>query len=203
MINAILLAAGESRRMGQPKPLLRFGDTTFLGQIVAALRLSRVDRITVVLGAEAQRIQGSVDLSGTHVVINGDYREGQLSSLIAGLRNSPPQTDAILVCLVDNPFITTAIVDRIVSRFEQTESPIVVPVCVGKRGHPTLFSKVLFAELLQAPAEQGARYVLHSNTDRISEIEMPEQAVLVHIDTLDDYRTYFGADPETVGPVRP
>ena len=191
MIDAIVLAAGESRRMGTPKPLLRFGHTTFLDQIVSVLRLSEVDRITVVLGAEAELIQRSIDLSGTDVVINKDYPEGQLSSLIAGLRNAPPQTDAILVCLVDNPFITTAMVNRIVSRFEQTQSPIVVPIFMGRRGHPALFSKVLFAELLHAPAHEGARYVLHSNEDRVSEVETPEEAVLIRIDTPDDYRAHF------------
>lgn len=198
MINAIVLAAGESRRMGEPKPLLRFGRTTFLDQIVSVLRLSEVDRITVVLGAEAELIQGSIDLSGTDVVVNKDYLEGQLSSLIAGLRNAPPQTDAILVCLVDNPFITTAMVNRIVSRFKQTQSPIVVPIFMGRRGHPALFSKVLFTELLHAPAHEGARYVLHSNEDRVSEVETPEEATLTRIDTPDDYRAHFGTGPQTV-----
>ena len=131
MINAIVLAAGESRRMGKPKPLLRFGEKTFLEQIISVLRLSDVDRITVVLGAEARTIQRSIDLSGTDIVINKDYRKGQLSSLTAGLKNAPPQTDAILVCLVDNPFITAAIVNQIVATFRETNSPIVVPVFNG------------------------------------------------------------------------
>lgn len=203
MINALVLAAGESRRMGQPKPLLRFGDTTFLDQIASVLRHSQVDRITVVLGAEAERIQRSIDLSGTDVVINKDYREGQLSSLIAGLRNAPLETDAIVVCLVDNPFITTEIVNRIVGRFRETRSPIVVPVYQMRRGHPTLFSKVVFHELFRAPAQEGARSVLHSDADRVSEIETPEEAVVVRMDTPDDYRAYLRTDPQTLETARP
>jgi molybdenum cofactor cytidylyltransferase len=198
MIHAIILAAGESRRMGMPKPLLRFGDTTFLGQMVSVLRLSQVDRITVVLGAEAELIQRSIDLSGVDVVINKDYPQGQLSSLIAGLRNAPPQTEAMLVCLVDNPFITTTTVNRIVSMFEQTQSPIVVPVFSGRRGHPVLFSKSLFTELLHAPAQEGARYVLHAHEESVREIETPDRTVLIRIDTPDDYRAYFGTGPQTV-----
>jgi molybdenum cofactor cytidylyltransferase len=195
MINAIILAAGESKRMGKPKPLLRFEDKTFLEQIISVLRHSLLNRITVVLGAEAQTIQKSIDLSGIDVVINNNYRKGQLSSLIAALEKIPPETEAILVCLVDNPFITTTIVNRIVSTFGQKKSPIVVPVFNNKRGHPALFAKSLFKELVDAPAEQGARYVVYSNEDKVVEVETSESAVLVHIDTPEDYRSYFGTDP--------
>jgi molybdenum cofactor cytidylyltransferase len=195
MINAIILAAGESKRMGKPKPLLRFEDKTLLEQIISVLRHSLLNRITVVLGAEAQTIQKSIDLSGIDVVINNNYRKGQLSSLIAALEKVPPETEAILVCLVDNPFITTTIVNRIVSTFGQKKSPIVVPVFNNKRGHPALFAKSLFKELVDAPAEQGARYVMYSNEDKVVEVETSESAVLVHIDTPEDYRSYFGTDP--------
>ncbi len=78
MINAIILAAGESKRMGKPKPLLRFNDKTFLDQIISVLRLSDADRITVVLGAEAETIKKYVDLSGINVVINKYYKKWQL-----------------------------------------------------------------------------------------------------------------------------
>jgi molybdenum cofactor cytidylyltransferase len=195
MINAIILAAGESRRMGKPKPLLRFEDTTFLEQIVSVLRRSLLDRITVVLGAKAKTIQRSIDLSGTDVVINKDYRKGQLSSLIAGLENAPPETEAILLCLVDNPFITTTIVNRIVGTFRETKSPIVVPAFNKKRGHPALFAKSLFKELINAPTEKGARYVVYSNEDKVVEVETPESAVLVGIDTPEDYKLHFGVSP--------
>ena len=195
MINAIVLAAGESRRMGKPKPLLRFGEKTFLEQIISVLRLSDVDRITVILGAEARTIQRSIDLSGTDIVINKDYRKGQLSSLTAGLKNAPPQTDAILVCLVDNPFITATIVNQIVATFRETNSPIVVPVFNGKRGHPVLFSRSLFKELINAPAEEGARHVVYSNEDKVVEIRTSDGNIVVSIDTPEDYRSYFGKGP--------
>jgi molybdenum cofactor cytidylyltransferase len=195
MINAIILAGGESRRMGKPKPLLRFGETTFLEQIVRVLRESDVDKITVVLGAGADTIRRSVDLSGADVVVNKDYRKGQLSSLIAGLRSISSQTDAILVCLVDNPFITEAVVNTIVRKFKETQSPIVVPVFKRQRGHPTLFSRCLFKELLEAPEAEGARHVLYSHEDKVIEVEVDEPGVLIGIDTPEDYKTQFGTDP--------
>ena len=195
MINAIILAAGQSKRMGKPKPLLRFNDQTFLEQIISVLKHSDVDRITVVLGAEADTIRKSVDLTGTNIVINQDYQRGQLSSLTAGIKESPEDTEAILICLVDNPFITEEVVNKIVQTFKETKNPIIVPVFDKERGHPTLFSRSLFNELLSAPEEKGARHVLYSNEKKILELEVSERGISIGIDTPDDYKLYFGVNP--------
>lgn len=195
MINAIILAAGESKRMGKLKPLLRFNDKTFLGQIISVLKLSDVDRITVVLGPEAETIKESVDLSGANIVINKDYKKGQLSSLIAAIKKTPQQTDAILVCLVDTPFITEQVVNKIIGKFKETNNPIIVPVFNKKRGHPVLFSRSLFNELSNAPEERGARHVLYSNEEKILEVETSESGILISIDTPDDYKCHFRATP--------
>ncbi len=195
MINAIILAAGESKRMGKLKPLLKFKDKTFLEQIISVLKLSDVDRITVVLGAEAETIKESIDLSGTSVVVNKNYQRGQLSSLIVGIEDIPEETEAILLCLVDAPFITKEVVNKIICKFKETDSPIIVPVFNKERGHPTLFSRSLFNELLNAPEEQGARYVLYSNEEKILELETSESGILVGINTPEDYKFRFGANP--------
>ena len=198
MIHALVLAAGESRRMGMPKPLLRFGDTTFLEQIIAALRRSSVDAITAVLGARADVIRASTDLSGTNVVINEDYRRGQLSSLIAGLTSVPAETDAIVLCLVDNPMISADVVNRLVDGFGKTGRQIVLPVFNGRRGHPALFARSLFDELVNAPIDKGARHVVSSNQDKILEVDVPDRGVLMSIDTPEDYRSSFGAEPQVI-----
>lgn len=195
MINAIVLAAGESTRMGKPKPLLRFGDRTFLEQIVAVLQEANVDRITVVLGAWAEAIQQAVDLSNVAVVINHDYRKGQLSSLLAGLATVPAKTDAILLCLVDSPFITADIVARVVATFQETRAPLVIPTFQGKRGHPSLFARSMFEALKQAPPEQGARQAVYTNEDKIVEVEIPERAVVIGVNTPQEYRNFLGTDP--------
>lgn len=233
MINAVVLAAGESKRMGMPKPLLRFprgagvppmdfgsrarrgpqtrdkafgdpypcygnADVTFLEQIVSVLREAEVDRITVVLGAQAETIQGSTDLSGAEIVVNVNYQEGQLSSLHAGLRSVPPETRAILLCLVDNPFITAGTVDGVAGAFRVTGKPIVIPVFEGRRGHPTLFARPVFEELRHAPADKGARYVVQSNPGRVFEVATREPGILVRIDTPQDYRSHFGTAPRII-----
>jgi molybdenum cofactor cytidylyltransferase len=220
MINAIILAAGESKRMGMPKPLLRFprsmgvppmdsesrarcpcyvsGDTTFLEQIVSVLQRSEVDRITAVLGAHAQKVLAATDLAGAGVVINENYGEGQLSSLIAGLKSVPPEAEAILLCLVDNPFITAESADGVIGAFRVSGKPIVVPVFQGQRGHPTLFARSMFNELLTAPADKGARYVVQSNVGRVFEVRVSDPGVLVRIDTPQDYLSHFGVAPRII-----
>jgi molybdenum cofactor cytidylyltransferase len=198
MINAIVLAAGESRRMGMPKPLLQFGGTggiTFLEQIVSALQQSRVDRITVVLGAQAQRIRTAINLSNADVVLNEKYREGQLSSLIAGINSLPPEAEAMLLCLVDNPFITFSVVNEIVSAYRLKRRPIVIPVFEGERGHPTLFAREMFSPLLSAPADKGARHAVYSNEDKIFEVHVSEPGIRFRVDTPEDYRFHFGNAP--------
>jgi molybdenum cofactor cytidylyltransferase len=195
MISALVLAAGESTRMGKPKPLLRFGNRTFLGQIIAILRGSDVDRTTVVLGAQAELIKETVDLPAVDVVINRDYRQGQLSSLQAGLKKIPTQVEAILLCLVDGPFITAEIVNKVVATFRDTDAAIVIPTFEGRRGHPSLFACSMFEELRNAPADQGARHVVYTNEHRVVEVEIADRGVLTGINTPEDYRSRFGVDP--------
>ncbi|MGE5297373.1 MAG: nucleotidyltransferase family protein [Solirubrobacterales bacterium] len=196
MIDAIILAGGLSRRMGRPKPLLRFSeDRTFLDQIVAILRSSQVDRITAVLGAHAELVQQSIDSSGARVVVNRECEKGQLSSLIVGLTSLPADSEAIVLCLVDNPLVTVETVDRLVAAFRKTGNPIVIPIHEGKRGHPTVFGASLFQELIEAPASEGAKYVVRSHADQVLELDVSDVAVTIGIDTPQQYREHFGCDP--------
>jgi molybdenum cofactor cytidylyltransferase len=195
MIDAIVLAAGESRRMGRPKPLLPFEGNTFLGQIISVLAASDIDAITVVLGAEADQVTESVDLSDVRAVVNKDYQKGQLSSLVAAMLGIHPQTDAILLCLVDHPFITTQVVDAIANKFAETSGRIIVPVFNSHRGHPTLFARPLFGQLLNAPEDRGARHVLYSNESEVLELETSDSGILIGIDTPEDYARHFGRAP--------
>jgi molybdenum cofactor cytidylyltransferase len=195
MINAVVLAAGQSKRMGKPKPLLKFSEKTFLGHIISVLKNSEVDEITVVLGAAAEEIQRTVDLSGVTVVINEDYLKGQLSSLIRALEQIPEQTEAIILCLVDHPFLTSELVNEIIRKFRENKSPVIIPVYNKERGHPTLFSRALFNKLINAPHDKGARHVVYSNEDKVLEVNTSERGTRIGIDTPQQYKSHFKREP--------
>jgi len=188
MIAALILAAGESRRMGSPKPLLRLGDTTFLERVLGQFLASRARPVVVVLGHEAERIQSQVRLDDARVVVNPDYRQGMLSSIRAGLRalEGEPVSGA-LVCPVDHPNVGTPLIDLLITRFEETLSPMVVPTHGGRRGHPVLFAARLFGELLTAPDPVGARQVVWDHADEVLEVPTEDRGIIMDIDTPEQY----------------
>ena len=179
--------------MGSPKALLSIGGRTFIEEIVSSLKASKVGRIIVVLGHDAERIQSKIDPLSVTIVLNPDYSKGQLSSLIAAIRSLQAdlsQVDGVLVHLVDNPFLNALVVNEMIDRFYQSKKLIVIPTYKGQRGHPVLLSSRLFPELLSAPLDQGAKAVVRAHPDETLEIETEDKGVIVDIDTPEEYRRH-------------
>jgi molybdenum cofactor cytidylyltransferase len=195
MIAAVVLAAGESSRMGRPKALLPIEGRSFIERIVAELQKTAVERIIVVLGHNAAELRPKIEHLPVTIIVNPDYKQGQLSSLQAALRHLlsasiAERVDGVLVHLVDHPYIDAALVDTMISRFYSSQPPIVVPRYGEHRGHPVLFSASLFGELLEAPLEQGAKAVVNAHRDATLEVETAEPGVTIDIDTPDEYRRH-------------
>lgn len=188
MICAIVLAAGESRRMGCQKLLLPFAKTTVIAHVVDRLLHSELDGVLVVVGHEGDRI--SDELSGRRVTIvtNPDYKLGMLSSVRCGLRAIPRQCDKVLVALGDQPAITAELVNQMVRSSSTTEKGILVPVYRGKHGHPILFSTRFRDEILTSFDDSGLRGLLQAHPDDIFELAVSTPTVLSDIDSPDDYR---------------
>lgn len=192
MIIAVVLSAGESSRMGRPKALLPIQGQKFIERIIRVIGQSRVGRTIVVLGHHADQLRGKIEHLPVEVVVNPDYRSGQLSSLQAAIRHisDDDRCDGMLVHLVDHPFIDVALVDALIESFFETKKMIVVPRYKGKRGHPVIFSRELFGELLNAPLDQGAKAVVNAHRQETLEIEWQDEGITLDIDTPELYRQH-------------
>jgi molybdenum cofactor cytidylyltransferase len=196
MIVAVILSAGESSRMGRPKALLPIGGQKFIERIVGVLAQSRAGRIIVVLGHHADEMRRQIEHLPIDIVVNPDYKSGQLSSLQAAIRHiqNDDRCDGMLVHLVDHPFIDAVLVDAMIERFYETKKLIVVPRHKEKRGHPVIFSRDLFEELLSAPADQGAKAVVNAHRKETLEIEWQDEGITLDIDTPELYRQHVRGD---------
>jgi molybdenum cofactor cytidylyltransferase len=197
MIGAIILAAGESRRMGFPKALLRFpsdgAETTFLGHLLDVVNRTRAEPIVVVLGHEAERIRGSLPPASwgrALPVVNESYRQGMLTSILAGIEAVEKSgAEAALVLPVDHPDLSVETVDLLIDRYRETRAPILLPTHRGRRGHPVLFSRAVFDEIRRAPRAVGARQVVWDHQNDLLEVEVPDPGIGRDVDTPEDYRS--------------
>ena len=196
MIGAVILAAGASRRMGRPKALLPYpepdgSESTFVTHLVKVFESSRAEPIVVVLGHDRAEAEKELGTTSARTAFNPRYREGMLSSIQAGIAAiDDGSVDAALICPVDHPAVSPGVIDQLIARFEAHHPPIVVPVFEGRRGHPVLFSREVFAELQKAPKEVGARRVVWDHQKDLVEIEVSDAFVTVDIDTPADYRAF-------------
>ena len=195
---AIILCAGESRRMGRPKALLTCQGTTFLGHLLRVTAHPAIGVRRVVLGAAADEIQRAAALAPEVVVVNQDWQRGQLSSLQVGMRSLPKDgTDGLLMCPVDHPLISPQLVDKLIKTFRAQGKLIVMPTWQGHRGHPVIFAASLYQELLNAPAEVGARAVVWAHQADIFELPTTEQGVIQNLDDPETLKSAMGAGAGT------
>jgi molybdenum cofactor cytidylyltransferase len=191
---AIVLAAGESQRFGQPKQLLPVGDKTMIQHVVDIVLDSPLEQVIVVLGCRAAEIGANIADRPVQVVVNERWESGLSSSVRAGLSAVKPETGAALFVLADQPGITTEVIAKLVERYRETHAPIVVPTHRGRRGNPVLFDRSLFAELMEVKGDQGGRRLIAEYGDELEEVEVDTEAIVTDIDTADDYQT---ANPST------
>jgi molybdenum cofactor cytidylyltransferase len=191
-VAGIILAAGESSRMGRDKALLPLGTQTFVGSLLAVLS-GRVNPIMVVLGHHADEIEQAIApwvqrTPGAQVVRNPKYKLGQLSSLQVALRALAGKDIAgAVVCLVDHPAIPAEVIEQLLERFARSAAPLLIPSHDHRRGHPVLFAAPLFPELLAAPLAEGARAVVSMHENEIEYVETAEESVVWDIDRPEDY----------------
>jgi len=181
VLAAVILSGGASRRMGSPKALLDYQGRPFLEHLLEITRHPQVGVRRVVLGAHAEPIAKSIALTADDIVVNADWQQGQLSSIQAAIRSLPPDTDGMLLCLVDHPLISAALVDQLIAEFYAARKLIVLPVFEQRRGHPVIFSAALYDELLRASPATGARAVVWAHGADVREVPTTEEGCVLNL----------------------
>jgi CTP:molybdopterin cytidylyltransferase MocA len=179
---AIILAGGESRRMGVPKALLPYRGRTFVEHLLEVTRHPRVGVTRIVVGAHANEIREKLSAHAVEIVVNADWAKGQLSSIQAAIRSlSEGGTEGMILCPVDHPIVSAALIAHLIEEFDSSAKAIVLPAFHGRRGHPLIFRASLYPELLQASPEVGARQVVWAHADDVREVPTEEEGVVLNI----------------------
>jgi molybdenum cofactor cytidylyltransferase len=184
-IAAIILAAGQSRRMGRVNKLLAPVDgKPMVRWAVEAAAGSAADPLVVVLGHQARQVREALADFDVTFVENPDFADGISSSVKQGVAALPEAMDGALICLGDMPRVTAGAIDRLVAAFNAVEGrEICIPTWQGKRGNPVLIGRRFFPEIQEITGDVGARHLISAYPDLCCEVEMSGDAVLVDVDT--------------------
>ncbi len=188
MISVIILAAGQSKRMGQPKMPLPWVDDTVLGHIINVFRAAGTQDILVITGGAREAVESIAQANKARTIFNREYARGEmLSSLQVGLRALGLETEAALVALGDQPQIQEETIRLIVDIYAQTASPLIVPSYQMHRGHPWLIAREHWAEILGMDTPETPRDFLNRHSAQIQYVEVDSSTILEDLDTMEDY----------------
>ncbi|MCS6874801.1 MAG: nucleotidyltransferase family protein [Pyrinomonadaceae bacterium] len=186
----VILAAGESKRFGQPKQIVRFEGKTLLEKAIKTATSASLGSVFIVLGANAETIISNTDLSCTEVVVNPNWQLGIGSSLQAGLKKvieKEPKTEGIIVMLCDQPLISSSLIKLLAETFISKSPLIVATEYLDTVGVPAIFSSSLFDEIFQMNPKTGAKSLIKKYEAQTEKVYAPEAAF--DIDTREDYES--------------
>ncbi len=193
MFSAIILAAGESKRMGQAKQLLGVGGKTLLQSVLDSALQSDVDEVILVLGYDAERIHKAMDVGRAKIVVNPNYAKGMITSIQEGLKALDKKSEAFFIVLGDQPEILPHIYNRLIQEFRRVTplQSILLPTHQGKKGHPALFSTKYLAESFKITGDVGFREIVQNHPEEVFLVELDTPSILIDIDTPEDYQEYL------------
>ena len=184
-VTGLVLAAGGSRRLGEPKQLLPYGPGTLLDHTVGTARASGFDQLIVALGGSSAEVRRRVDLSGAEVVENPDFGEGCSSSIAAGLGAIDPRAELMVLMLGDQPGVTPAAVRALIAACDE-DTALAACLYDDGRGHPLAFGRALFADLRELHGDKAVWKLMDRRTDEVVEVRIPG-AVPADVNTREDY----------------
>lgn len=186
-VSAIVLAAGESSRMGEPKQLLEFKQNTIIEHTIDNLLDSNVFEVIVVLGYQAERVARLISNRPIMIVFNRNYQQGISSSISAGLKSVHKKANAVMFCLADQPSIDSSTINTIIQEFAAHRKGIAIPYYQGQQGNPVIFSNKYVEALFSLQGDTGGSQIISLNPDDILRVDVPCRGVITDIDTRDDY----------------
>jgi len=188
MIWAVILAAGESKRMARPKLLLPLTGKTIIEKVVIEAISSKVDNTLLVLGAHSEKIIEKMINFPVSTVVNSQFSQGMLSSVQLGFRSLPQGTRAAVVLLGDQPSVSRTVIDGVIRAYKKSQKGIVLPTYKKERGHPVLIDLKFRGEIEKLAPDVGLRGVVYSHPEDICEVPVENPGILKDIDTLEDYK---------------
>jgi len=186
---AIILAAGQSSRLGTPKQLLKYQNKTLLQHAIDTAKQSKLRSIVVILGSNANNILKETDTSGIHVVINDDWETGMASTIRCGiqsLQELDPDANAAVLMVCDQPYVTTDLLNSLIETQKETSKAIIVSQYGDTIGTPALFQKQFFEKLIALEGDSGAKKIIMQNNNFLATMPFPKGSI--DIDTIDDYK---------------
>jgi len=188
MIAAIILAAGQSSRMGQHKLLLPLREKPVLLHVVDHALAAGFDEALIVVGYHADDVRRLLAERPVQIVENPDYAQGQSTSVRAGIAALAPAVEAAIILLGDQPLVDATTLKLLLEAWQHTTRPIVAPFYHGQRGNPVLFARTLFQELLSVTGDQGGREVLQRHAHEIAPVHLDNAEAAQDIDTWQEYQ---------------
>ena len=189
VISAIILAAGESKRMGKPKQLMPLGQGTILEQTIDNLLNSKMNEVIVVVGNRAEEMTNLIAGRPITIAVNPAYRHGMSTSIVTGLGLISDKTQAVMLTLADQPFVDSRTINRLVEEFSNHNKGIALPVYQGRRGHPVIFAIKYKEELLRLKGDVGGRQIIKEHPDDILEVAVDSESINIDIDSISDYQS--------------
>jgi len=187
-VSAILLGAGESRRMGVNKLSLPWGRKTILEHCLHTLLRSEVGEVIVIMNPRMKESEKKFILPKCKVVINPYYQNGISTSIRMGVRAIDPQSQGILIALGDQPFLKTRTVNALIKRFAKQRKGIIVPSFRKEKGHPVIFHRTYQNELLKLKGDEGGKSILQKYSKEIWRVPVRSSGVVRDIDVRKDYK---------------
>ncbi len=188
MIWAVILAAGESKRMGEAKLLLPFGEKTIIETVLDNVIQSKVEKILVVLGSAREKIEQKIKNYSLKIAFTPNFRSGMLSSVHAGFQVLPDNAQAALVVLGDQPSISTSVINELIDTYKRTRKGIVLPVYKSERGHPVLIDMKYRSEVENLSPDIGLRGTVYNHPEDILEVDVETSSIFQDIDYMEDYK---------------